>query len=300
MPSGKRDGRDNMAIESLRALMEAGENQDLCDIVIHSDCVDRGVTKEASFEKMRALYAAIRRARAGYDPALRSASGMVGGDGAKMRAYVQSGKTICGDYIGQVIAQALEMGESNACMKCIVAAPTAGSCGVLPAVLLPLWRSGSYNEEAICRALYVSAGFGQVVAARATLAGAEGGCQAEVGAASAMAAAALVELRGGTAEQCAEAFAMALTNLEGLVCDPVAGLVEIPCIKRNVIGAMNAVSCADMALAGVVGHIPADEVIDAMAEVGAAMSNDLRETGIGGLAGTPTGKAIRDIVQMQG
>lgn len=300
MPSGKHDGRDNMAIESLRALMEAGENQDLCDIVIHSDCVDRGVTKEASFEKMRALYAAIRRARAGYDPALRSASGMVGGDGAKMRAYVQSGKTICGDYIGQVIAQALEMGESNACMKCIVAAPTAGSCGVLPAVLLPLWRSGSYNEEAICHALYVSAGFGQVVAARATLAGAEGGCQAEVGAASAMAAAALVELRGGTAEQCAEAFAMALTNLEGLVCDPVAGLVEIPCIKRNVIGAMNAVSCADMALAGVVGHIPADEVIDAMAEVGAAMSNDLRETGIGGLAGTPTGKAIRDIVQMQG
>lgn len=300
MPSGKHDGRDDMAIESLRALMEAGENQDLCDIVIHSDCVDRGVTKEASFEKMRALYAAIRRARAGYDPALRSASGMVGGDGAKMRAYVQNGKTICGDYIGQVIAQALEMGESNACMKCIVAAPTAGSCGVLPAVLLPLWRSGSYNEEAICRALYVSAGFGQVVAARATLAGAEGGCQAEVGAASAMAAAALVELRGGTAEQCAEAFAMALTNLEGLVCDPVAGLVEIPCIKRNVIGAMNAVSCADMALAGVVGHIPADEVIDAMAEVGAAMSNDLRETGIGGLAGTPTGKAIRDIVQMQG
>lgn len=289
-----------MAIESLQALVTASENRDICDVIIESDCVDRGVTQAESLEKMRGLYAAIRRAQRGYDPKLRSASGMVGGDGEKMRAYVQRGKTICGDYIGEVIAQALEMGESNACMKCIVAAPTAGSCGVLPAVLLPLWRSGSYNEEAICRALYVSAGFGQVVAARATLAGAEGGCQAEVGAASAMAAAALVELRGGTAEQCAEAFAMALTNLEGLVCDPVAGLVEIPCIKRNVIGAMNAVSCADMALAGVVGHIPADEVIDAMAEVGAAMSNDLRETGIGGLAGTPTGKAIRDIVQMQG
>lgn len=289
-----------MAIESLQALVTASENRDICDVIIESDCVDRGVTQAESLEKMRGLYAAIRRAQRGYDPKLRSASGMIGGDGEKMRAYVQRGKTICGDYIGGVIAQALEMGESNACMKCIVAAPTAGSCGVLPAVLLPLWRSGSYNEEAICRALYVSAGFGQVVAARATLAGAEGGCQAEVGAASAMAAAALVELRGGTAEQCAEAFAMALTNLEGLVCDPVAGLVEIPCIKRNVIGAMNAVSCADMALAGVVGHIPADEVIDAMAEVGAAMSNDLRETGIGGLAGTPTGKAIRDIVQMQG
>ena len=136
------------------------------------------------------------------------------------------------------------------------------------------------------------------VASRATLAGAEGGCQAEVGAASAMAAAALVDLKGGTAEQCAEAFAMALTNLEGLVCDPVAGLVEIPCVKRNVIGAMNAVSAADMALAGVVGHIPADEVIDAMAEVGNAMSKDLRETGIGGLAGTPTGCKIAEIVTM--
>ena len=137
-----------------------------------------------------------------------------------------------------------------------------------------------------------------MVASRATLAGAEGGCQAEVGAASAMAAAALVDLKGGTAEQCAEAFAMALTNLEGLVCDPVAGLVEIPCVKRNVIGAMNAVSAADMALAGVVGHIPADEVIDAMAEVGNAMSKDLRETGIGGLAGTPTGCKIAEIVTM--
>lgn len=289
-----------MAIRSLEALEKACENKNIYDVILEDDCMERGVTREESEKKMADLYAAIQHSAQNYTPTLRSASGMAGGDGAKMRSYVKAGKTICGDELGQVIAQALEMGENNACMKCIVAAPTAGSCGVLPAVLLPLWRSGNYNEEAICRALYVSAGFGQVVAARATLAGAEGGCQAEVGAASAMAAAALVELRGGTAEQCAEAFAMALTNLEGLVCDPVAGLVEIPCIKRNVIGAMNAVSCADMALAGVVGHIPADEVIDAMAEVGAAMSNDLRETGIGGLAGTPTGKAIRDIVQMQG
>ena len=152
---------------------------------------------------------------------------------------------------------------------------------MLPAVLLPLQRRGLADEAAVHRALYIAAGFGQVVAARATLA-----------------AAALVDIKGGTAEQCAEAFAMALTNLEGLVCDPVAGLVEIPCIKRNVIGAMNAVSAADMALAGVVGHIPADEVIDAMAEVGNAMSKDLRETGIGGLAGTPTGRAICEIVTM--
>ena len=173
-----------------------------------------------------------------------------------------------------MIAAALKTGECNACMKRIVAAPTAGSCGVLPAVLLPLQRRGLADEAAVHRALYIAAGFGQVVAARATLAGAEGGCQAEVGAASGMAAAALVDIKGGTAEQCAEAFAMALTNLEGLV------------------------SAADMALAGVVGHIPADEVIDAMAEVGNAMSKDLRETGIGGLAGTPTGRAICEIVTM--
>lgn len=127
-----------MAIESLQALVTASENRDICDVIIESDCVDRGVTQAESLEKMRGLYAAIRRAQRGYDPKLRSASGMVGGEGEKMRAYVQRGKTICGDYIGGVIAQALEMGESNACMKCIVAAPTAGSCGVLPAVLLPM------------------------------------------------------------------------------------------------------------------------------------------------------------------
>ena len=225
-------------------------------------------------------------------------SGFAGGDAAKVSAAAAQGALYADGFFADVMSEALKTAECNACMKRIVAAPTAGSCGVLPAVLLPLWRRGLADEDAVHHALYVAAGFGQVVAARATLAGAEGGCQAEVGAASGMAAAALVDIKGGTAEQCAEAFAMALTNLEGLVCDPVAGLVEIPCIKRNVIGAMNAVSAADMALAGVVGHIPADEVIDAMAEVGNAMSKDLRETGIGGLAGTPTGRAICEIVTM--
>ena len=270
-------------------------NQPLWDVILQSDLLESGLTRPQSLAEMHHLWQVMVQTSDNYCGADRSASGFAGGDAAKVAEAEARGQLLTGGYLAQVMAEALKTAECNACMKRIVAAPTAGSCGVLPAVLLPLWRSGNYNEEAICRALYVSAGFGQVVAARATLAGAEGGCQAEVGAASAMAAAALVELRGGTAEQCAEAFAMALTNLEGLVCDPVAGLVEIPCIKRNVIGAMNAVSCADMALAGVVGHIPADEVIDAMAEVGAAMSNDLRETGIGGLAGTPTGKARRTL-----
>ena len=291
-----------MAYSSVKAMLNVSRqnNQPLWDVILQSDLLESGLTRPQSLAEMHHLWQVMVQTSDNYCGADRSASGFAGGDAAKVAEAETRGQLLTGGYLAQVMAEALKTAECNACMKRIVAAPTAGSCGVLPAVLLPLWRSGSYNEEAICRALYVSAGFGQVVAARATLAGAEGGCQAEVGAASAMAAAALVELRGGTAEQCAEAFAMALTNLEGLVCDPVAGLVEIPCIKRNVIGAMNAVSCADMALAGVVGHIPAYEVIDAMAEVGAAMSNDLRETGIGGLAGTPTGKAIRDIVQMQG
>ena len=291
-----------MAYSSVKAMLNVSRqnNQPLWDVILQSDLLESGLTRPQSLAEMHHLWQVMVQTSDNYCGADRSASGFAGGDAAKVAEAEARGQLLTGGYLAQVMAEALKTAECNACMKRIVAAPTAGSCGVLPAVLLPLWRSGNYNEEAICRALYVSAGFGQVVAARATLAGAEGGCQAEVGAASGMAAAALVELRGGTAEQCAEAFAMALTNLEGLVCDPVAGLVEIPCIKRNVIGAMNAVSCADMALAGVVGHIPADEVIDAMAEVGAAMSNDLRETGIGGLAGTPTGKAIRDIVQMQG
>ena len=291
-----------MAYSSVKAMLNVSRqnNQPLWDVILQSDLLESGLTRPQSLAEMHHLWQVMVQTSDNYCGTDRSASGFAGGDAAKVAEAEARGQLLTGGYLAQVVAEALKTAECNACMKRIVAAPTAGSCGVLPAVLLPLWRSGNYNEEAICRALYVSAGFGQVVAARATLAGAEGGCQAEVGAASAMAAAALVELRGGTAEQCAEAFAMALTNLEGLVCDPVAGLVEIPCIKRNVIGAMNAVSCADMALAGVVGHIPADEVIDAMAEVGAAMSNDLRETGIGGLAGTPTGKAIRDIVQMQG
>lgn len=232
-----------------------------------------------------------------------SVGGLIGGEAAKLRAALEDADPrhrLVDPLAARAAQYALATLETNGRMGVIVATPTAGSAGVLPGVLLALRDERGFSHDQLREGILTAAGLGYLIARNASVSGAEGGCQAEVGAASAMAAAALVELRGGTAEQCAEAFAMALTNLEGLVCDPVAGLVEIPCIKRNVIGAMNAVSCADMALAGVVGHIPADEVIDAMAEVGAAMSNDLRETGIGGLAGTPTGKAIRDIVQMQG
>ena len=289
-----------MAFASVRDMVEVCKEsgRPLYEVILESDLAESGLTRAESEAEMHRLWSVMRATSDGYCGTDRSMSGFAGGDAAKISVAAARGALYADGFFADVMAEALKTAECNACMKRIVAAPTAGSCGVLPAVLLPLWRRGLADEPAIHRALYIAAGFGQVVAARATLAGAEGGCQAEVGAASAMAAAALVDIKGGTAEQCAEAFAMALTNLEGLVCDPVAGLVEIPCIKRNVIGAMNAVSAADMALAGVVGHIPADEVIDAMAEVGNAMSKDLRETGIGGLAGTPTGRAICDIVTM--
>lgn len=283
-----------MAIESLRALEKASENKDIFEVVLDSDCTDRGVSREASLEKMHALYAAIRRAREGYDPALHSASGMVGGDGAKMREYIQKGKTICGDYIGQVIAQALEMGESNACMKCIVAAPTAGSCGVLPAVLLPYQAREGLDDDAMVRAMYIAGAIGQVVAAKASIAGAAGGCQAEIGTASAMGAAALCYLGGGSAQAVCHAAAIAIKSMLGLVCDPIAGLVEVPCVKRNAAGAMIAMSSADMALAGIRSAVPPDEVILAMREVGDKMDVSLKETGVGGVAGTPFGQKIAE------
>lgn len=283
-----------MAIESLRALEKASENKDIFEVVLDSDCTDRGVSREASLEKMHALYAAIRRAREGYDPALHSASGMVGGDGAKMREYVQKGKTICGDYIGQVIAQALEMGESNACMKCIVAAPTAGSCGVLPAVLLPYQAREGLDDDAMVRAMYIAGAIGQVVAAKASIAGAAGGCQAEIGTASAMGAAALCYLGGGSSQAVCHAAGIAIKSMLGLVCDPIAGLVEVPCVKRNAAGAMIAMSSADMALAGIRSAVPPDEVILAMREVGDKMDVSLKETGVGGVAGTPFGQKIAE------
>ncbi|MBQ7885876.1 MAG: L-serine ammonia-lyase, iron-sulfur-dependent, subunit alpha [Clostridia bacterium] len=281
-----------MAIESLAALEAAGKHEDLFDAIVKSDCVDRGVTPGASISQMAVLYNAIRRAKENYDPAQRSSSGMVGGDGAKMRAYAASGKTICGEYIGSVLAQAIEMGESNACMKCIVAAPTAGSCGVLPAVLLPYQEREKLGDAQMVRAMYVAGAVGQIIAQKASIAGAAGGCQAEIGTASAMGAAALCYLAGGSAQAVCHAAAMAIKSLLGLVCDPVAGLVEVPCVKRNAAGAMIAMSSADLALAGIRSAVPPDEVIGAMREVGDKMDVSLRETGLGGVAATAFGQAM--------
>ena len=281
-----------MALDSMKEIFErsARENIPFWEIVLQYDMEERQVSRQASMAKMLSTWQAIQDAADSYTGTQRSVSGLVGGDGLKMRLYARRGESIGGEFMDEVIVQAISMAESNACMRRIVAAPTAGACGVLPAVLIPLAEERDVPEETILEALYIAAGFGQVTALRASVAGAEGGCQAEIGTASAMAAAALTHILGGTAQQCADAYAIALGNLLGLVCDPVAGLVEVPCVKRNVIGAVNAVSAANMAVAGITSRIPVDEVIDAMGEVGDALPVSLRETGLGGLAATPTGR----------
>ena len=263
----------------------------LWEAVMHFSAKETGISRELSWEKMSQRLRAMQAADRSYDPCLRSRSGLSGGDGGKLKDYFDSGKSISGSFIGEILAGAVRMGECNACMHRIVAAPTAGSCGVIPAVLLPYARHHGISEEELVKALYVTAGFGSVIANRASVSGAEAGCQAEIGSASAMAAAALVYLHGGTEEQMAHAAAIAIKNLLGLVCDPVAGLVEVPCVKRNAAGAMNALTAAELALAGVESRIPTDEVIDAMQIVGESLPTALRETGKGGVAATPT--AIR-------
>ena len=285
-----------MALESMQEIFDKIEktNKPFWRVVLDTDMEEREVTEAASMERMRFTWQAMLESVESYQGERRSVSGLVGGDGARMRDYAAKEKPLSGDYLAEVIATALSVGESNACMCKIVAAPTAGASGVLPAVLVPLYKRGDLEEEEILKALYVASGIGAVIAFRACIAGAAGGCQAEIGSASAMAAGALTALRGGDADQIGNAVAMALKNLMGLVCDPVAGLVEVPCVKRNVVGAVNAISCADMALAGVTSRIPVDQVIDCMGDVGRRMPVEFRETALGGLAVTPFGQSVKD------
>lgn len=283
-----------MSFRSLAEILEQSEQKKKAfwEIVVEDDMIMRQVSKENSFSKMNTMYQAMKEADLSYDASLRSASGLVGGDGQKILEAAEEKSLFCGDFLCRVMARAVKMGESNACMRRIVAAPTAGSCGVLPAVLLTCEEERKIPNEKMLKALFVAAGIGEVIAARAFISGAEGGCQAEIGSASAMAAGAVAYLNGGGNEEIVHASALALKNLLGLACDPIAGLVEVPCVKRNVIGAVNAVTSADLAIAGVRSAVPADEVIDAMRDIGIQMPRSIRETGEGGLAGTPTGLKI--------
>ena len=225
----------------------------------------------------------------------KSMSGLTGGEGYLMNEYAATGG-ISGSFMTKAMARALAVAGCNASMGRIVAAPTAGSCGILPGCLVSLYEDRGFEEKDVVMAMFTAGAIGMVIAEKSSVAGAQGGCQAECGSASAMAAAALVEVMGGTPSQCADACAMAISNQMGLICDPVGGLVEIPCIKRNVSGLAIAFSSADMALAGIRANIPADECIDAMREVGDALPASLKETAGGGLATTPTGRKLRDKV----
>jgi L-serine dehydratase len=253
--------------------------------------------EQTLFEEMERRFDIMcESVRAGMDKDQRSTSGLTGGEGYRMNSYAKESGGLSGSFMTGAMARALAVAGHNASMGRIVAAPTAGSCGILPGCLVSLYEEKGFPKEDIIYAMFTAGAVGMVIANKASLAGASGGCQAECGSASAMAAAALTELMGGTPSQCADACAMAVTAQMGLVCDPVAGLVEIPCIKRNVSGLSIAFSSADMALAGIPAYIPADECVDAMREVGQALPASLRETAGGGLAVTPTGKKLRDRV----
>lgn len=232
----------------------------------------------------------------GCAPDLRSTSGLTGGGAHKVREAVRAGSSLTGGLMAGALYRALAVSELNASMGRIVAAPTAGSCGILPAAVLAMRDERGLSERACVMSLFTAAAVGLVIERNACLAGAQGGCQAECGSAAAMAAAALVELAGGTPSQAADAVSIALQNVLGLVCDPVAGLVEIPCIKRNASGVAGAIVAAELALAGVPADIPADESIAALRRVGNAMPAALRETADGGLATTPTGRAMMEQV----
>lgn len=283
------------------------EKREFWEYMLEEDKRERMISTDQSMAAMEKTFTVMCETIDTYRSERMSASGLVGDEGGKLEKYrtqsvdkvEENGKQspLCGNFMGKAMVIALKMAESNACMRRIVAAPTAGSCGVLPAVLIPYYRMKMGEKEEIVKALYVAGAIGQVIADKASISGAQGGCQAEIGSASAMAAAALTFLQGGNMDQMIQAAAIALKGVLGLVCDPIAGLVEIPCVKRNVLGAVNAISCADMAMAGIASKVPFDEVVDAMAEIGEKMDNSLRETALGGLAATKTAKRITKDLQ---
>ena len=271
------------------------KNLPISELVIQAECNDMNVSRNDVWRKMKHNLDTMRLAvsRGAHGIGVHSKTGLPGGDAVKIKDYRKSHKTLSGDMIMSAVQSAIATNEVNAAMGVICATPTAGSSGTLPGVLFTLEKRLGLDEEQMVRFLFTAGGFGMVIANNACIAGASGGCQAEVGSASGMGAAAAVEVAGGTPKQSANAMAIAISNLLGLVCDPIAGLVEVPCINRNAIGSSNALISADMALAGCESMIPADEVISAMDKVGKNMPESLRETGIGGLAGTPTGQEIR-------
>ena len=283
-----------MGFASINELLQQTKekNTSICRLMMAHEAELEGVSEDAVFAQMLENWQIIQKSiERGIKEAPVSKSGLVGGDGQRLYHY-SKGRTLCGQVINEAVSYALATAEVNASMGRIVACPTAGSCGIVPAVLESVQQSLDLTDEEVTMGLFTSAAIGSVVAFKASVSGAVGGCQAECGTASAMAAAAAVELAGGSPETAINAAAMVIKNVLGLVCDPVAGLVEVPCVKRNAMGASLALVCADMALAGITSRIPMDDVIMAMDMVAHALPVSLKETALGGLAATPSGQEI--------
>ncbi|WP_226086868.1 L-serine ammonia-lyase, iron-sulfur-dependent, subunit alpha [Mesobacillus sp. S13] len=266
----------------------------IAEIMIRQEIEVSGRSREEIIAQMdnnlQVMERAVERGLAG----VKSQTGLTGGDAVLLQKYIDSGKSLAGNLLLDAVSKAVATNEVNAAMGIICATPTAGSAGVVPGTLFAVKEKLNPTRMEMIEYLFTTAAFGFVVANNASISGAAGGCQAEVGSAASMAAAAIVEMAGGTPQQSSEAFAITMKNMLGLVCDPVAGLVEVPCVKRNAMGASNAITAADMALAGITSRIPCDEVIGAMYAIGQTMPSALRETAEGGLAATPTGKRLEE------
>ncbi|HIA6738256.1 TPA: L-serine ammonia-lyase, iron-sulfur-dependent, subunit alpha [Staphylococcus aureus] len=283
--------------DSIRETIDCAveNNMSFADIMVKEEMELSGKSRDEVRAQMKQNLDVMRDAviKGTTGDGVESVTGYTGHDAAKLRDYNETHHALSGYEMIDAVKGAIATNEVNAAMGIICATPTAGSSGTIPGALFKLEKTHDLTEEQMIDFLFTSALFGRVVANNASVAGATGGCQAEVGSASAMAAAAAVAIFGGSPEASGHAMALAISNLLGLVCDPVAGLVEIPCVMRNAIGSGNALISADLALAGIESRIPVDEVIEAMDKVGRNLPASLRETGLGGLAGTPTGEAIK-------
>lgn len=280
--------------KNVAELVELAESKNvkISEIMIQQEMLFTGRSREDIIAKMEQNLVVMEKAVERGLGGVHSPTGLTGGDAVLLQAYIKKGNMLSGHLLLDAVSKAVATNEVNAAMGTICATPTAGSAGVVPGTLFAVKEKLNPTRMQMIEFLLTSGAFGFVVANNASISGAAGGCQAEVGSASGMAAAAIVEMAGGTPSQSAEAFAITLKNMLGLVCDPVAGLVEVPCVKRNAMGAANAMVAADMALAGITSRIPCDEVIDAMYKIGQTMPSALRETAEGGLAATPTGREL--------
>lgn len=278
----------NKGIELINICKE--KNVPIWEYTIMCEEEESGLTRSVIIEKMRQNLNTMRdAAEYGCVNKTRSISGLIGGDAIKLNKYADSKNTLTGKFMIKAMARAVSCSEVNAAMGKIVAAPTAGSCGIIPAAIITAGEKLNKTEDELINALFTASGVGIIIAKNATLSGAEGGCQAECGSAAAMGAAAVVEMMGGTPAMALDAAAIVIKNILGLVCDPVGGLVEVPCAKRNISGVVSALTTADLTMSGVASRIPFDDTVIAMYKVGKQLPCELRETAMGGLATTPTG-----------